>query len=159
MGNVRQLPTPSPKDMENNINAFVKRWKDVKSHCGKIILTSQVLEEINKLRPGRGTNRDESLHKRINNFMKYSKVGTELAYALLMSVFDRYNEDMKKPSDRKNLLQYLTEKIIEPNKEFVSMPPKFGLTTAPRDSYIELEETEFNDDEDSEIQIVILSNF
>ena len=23
MGNVRQLPTPSPKDMENNINAFV----------------------------------------------------------------------------------------------------------------------------------------
>ena len=129
MGNVRQLPTSSPKDMENSINAFVKCWKDVKSHCGKIILTSQVLEEINKLRqhinrgclsyirPGRGTNRDESLHKRINNFMKYSKVGTELAYALHMSVFDRYNEDMKKPSDRKSLLQYLTEQIIEPNKE------------------------------------------
>ena len=103
MGNVRQLPTPSPKDLENNIDAFIKRWKDVKSHCGKIILTPQVLEEINKLRqhinrgclsyirPGRGTNRDESLHKRINNFMKYSKVGTELAYALLMSVFDHYN--------------------------------------------------------------------
>ena len=163
IGNSRQLPTPSPKDLGNNMDAFVKRWKDVKSHCGKIILTPQVLEEINKLRqhinrgclsyirPGRGTNRDESLHKRINNFMKYSKVGTELAYALLMSVFDRYNEDMKKPKDRKSLLQYLTEHIIEPNKEFVSMPPKFGLTTPPRDSCIELEEMEFNDDEDNEI--------
>ena len=31
------------------------------------------------------------------------------------------------------------------------MPPKFGLTTPPCDSYIELEETEFNNDEDSEI--------
>ena len=78
--------------------------------------------------------------------MRYSKVGTELAYALLMSVFDRYNEDMKKPSDRKSLLQYVTEHIIEP-KEFVSLPPKFGLTTPPRDSCIELEETELNDEE------------
>ena len=75
VGDVRQLPTPSPKDLENNLDAFVRRWKDVKSHGGKIILTSQVLEEINRLRqhisrgclsyirPGRGTNRDESLIK------------------------------------------------------------------------------------------------
>ncbi|CAB3984751.1 Hypothetical predicted protein [Paramuricea clavata] len=175
LGDARLLSTPNPEKLRNNLDAFVRRWSNVKSHDGKIILTPQVLEEINKLRPhitkgclsyirpGIGTNRDESLHKRINNFMKYSKVGTEFAYALLMSVFDHYNEDVKKPSERQSSLQYVTEHIIDPKKESVSMPPKFGLTTPPRstDLCTELEERE-SSEEDNDISdsslIEILEN-
>ena len=135
----------------------------MKSHDGKIILTPQIVEEINKLRshiakgclshiaPGRGTNKDESLHKRINNFMRYSKVGMELAYALLISVFDRYNEDVKKPSERKSILEYVTQHLIGPKSESNVLPPKFGLTTSPRQSDIStamLQETESNEEDD-----------
>ena len=83
IGEVRLQSTPEPQLLQNNINAFVERWKDVTSQSGQLILTTKVSQEINKLRthigkgflsrikPGRGTNRDESLHKRINSFMKY----------------------------------------------------------------------------------------
>ena len=56
--------------------------------------------------------RDESLHRRINSFMKYSKIGMELAYALLMSLFDTINEERKIPSVRKSILQYVAEHTI-----------------------------------------------
>ena len=141
LGDVRKLCTPEPDILENNINYFIQCWKDVKSHDGKVILTPPVLEQINRLRshitkgclsyikPGRGTNRDESLHRRINNFMKYSKIGTELAYSLIVASFDTINEQRKETSERQSIIQYVTELKMGTNSESTSVTPKFGLTT------------------------------
>ena len=121
---------------------FVERWKDVKCQTGQVILTTKVHQEINKLpahivkgclsdiKPGRGTNRDETLHKRINGFMKYSEVEAELAYALLISQFDRYNEDRKKPCERQSIEQNKTEWILRSNEAATVKPPKYGLITS-----------------------------
>ena len=129
LGDVRKLCTPEPDILENNINYFIQCWKDVKSHDGKVILTPPVLEQINRLRshitkgclsyikPGRGTNRDESLHRRINNFMKYSKIGTELAYSLIVASFDTINEQRKEPSEQQSIIQYVTEQKMGTNSE------------------------------------------
>ena len=161
IGEVRLQSTPEPQLMQDNIIAFVERWKDVTSQNGQLILTTKVSQEINKLRthigkgclsrikPGRGTNRDESLHKRINSFMKYSKVGVELAYALLMSEFDRHNEDIKRPSERQSVLQYKTECILGSKNMATVKPPKYGLLTSENHKCSHLEE-EVEQDEDLE---------
>lgn len=158
LSDIRQLRTPGPDILEKKLNAFVERWRSVKSHDGKIILTPPVLLEINKLRshiakgclsyikPGRGTNRDESLHRRINSFMKYSKIGTQLAYALLMSSFDTINEERKIPSERQSILQYVAEQTICSSKKTTATTPKFGLTTPTINSCAELSENETDDD-------------
>ena len=41
--------------------------------------------------PGKGTNRNEALHRWLNNLFNASKIGVRLAYALLMIVFDKMN--------------------------------------------------------------------
>lgn len=63
--------------------------------------------------------------------MKYSKIGTELAYALLMSSFDTINEERKIPSVRKSILQYVAEHTICCPQNMNAATPKFGLTTPP----------------------------
>ena len=164
IGEVRLQNTPEPQVLQDNINAFVERWKGVTSQGGQLILSTKVCQEINKLRshigkgclshikPGRGTNRDESLHKRINSFMKYSKVGVELAYALLMSEFDRHNEDGKRPFDRQSVLQYKTECILGSNNMATVKPPRYGLITSENIKCSNLEgEAEEGEDLDGDI--------
>ena len=53
------------------------------------------LEKIIRNCPGRGTNRNEALHRWISSG---SRVGVRLAYALLMIVFDRINHKDRKSS-------------------------------------------------------------
>ena len=50
LGDTRQANTPGSDTLEKNVDAFIKRWKPVKSHDGKAILTCSALEEINRLR-------------------------------------------------------------------------------------------------------------
>ena len=119
LGDIRQLRTPGPEILQKNLNAFVKCWRSVKSHDGKIILTPPVLAEselrshivkgcLLYIKPGKETNRDESLHRRINSFMKYSLIGMELAYALLAS-FDMINEEHKTPAERQYSPDYMLQ--------------------------------------------------
>ena len=87
-----------------------------------------MLQEINKLRvhirngclsyikKGRGTNRDESLHRSLNSFMKYSKIGTEVAYALLTTTIDNNNEQRETAEDKKrSFTEYATMQQINNN--------------------------------------------
>lgn len=141
LGTNREQSTPDPTTLENNMNVFVKRWNGVKSDDGNVILTTAVLQEINKLRvhirngclsyikPGRGTNRDESLHRSLNSFMKYSKIGTELAYALLTTTIDDNNE-RRETKNRKTFIEYtaMQQMSNNANEQFHLHTPKFGLT-------------------------------
>lgn len=70
---------------------------------GNPVLSSAAIQEISNLkkhiekgclsgiRPGRGTNRNENLHKSINSIMTSSRYGIELAYALLATCFHQHN--------------------------------------------------------------------
>ena len=49
--------------------------------------------------------------------MKYSKIGTELAYVLIMSSFDTINEQRKEPSEQQSIIQYVTEQKMGTNSE------------------------------------------
>ena len=49
---------------------------------------------LSGIKPGRGTNRNESLHKDLNNIMSSSRYGVELAYALFTVCFYKHNERM-----------------------------------------------------------------
>ena len=81
----------------------MKRWKDAECQKSKV-LTQSALKEIDNLRitiqkgcisgikPGRGTNRNEELHKDLNKIFSSSRYGVELAYALFTTCFYRHNE-------------------------------------------------------------------
>ena len=88
-----------------NLDKFVECWKDAE-HDGQKVLNAAALKEVNNIRvhmkkgclsgiqPGRGTNRNENLHKDLNNIMSSSKYGVELAHALLTVIFFNHNERM-----------------------------------------------------------------
>lgn len=104
-GEKRSKATPSPAVLESNLDEFLQRWKDAK-YDEKTVLNEAALHEISNIRkhmkkgclsgikPGRGTNRNESLHKDLNNIMSSSRYGVELAYALFTVCFYKHNERM-----------------------------------------------------------------
>ena len=49
---------------------------------------------LSGIQPGCGTNRNERLHKQLNNILSNSRYGVELAYALLTSTFYLHNEEV-----------------------------------------------------------------
>ena len=89
-GEKRHSLTPPPMTLENNLDSFLQRWKDTEYDGHKLLSTSAIKEIANirlhvkkgclsGIRPGRGTNRNENLHKNLNIFMSCCKYGVELA--------------------------------------------------------------------------------
>ena len=103
VGPERTKPTPNVQVLKNNLDSFIHRWKDA-AFNGVKVLSAAALSELNKLRkhmekgclsgikPGRGTNRNEGLHKNLNKIMGSSRYGVELSYALLTECFYQNNE-------------------------------------------------------------------
>lgn len=93
LGKERKLITPSPSILEANIDHFYLKWKDAQ-YSGTYIINESVKKEIDnvkihmkkgclsEIKPGRGTNRNEELHKNLNSIMSSSRYGAELAYGL-----------------------------------------------------------------------------
>ena len=133
-GETRKAPTLDPKTLENNIDKFVEQWSS-RISGERPILNEPLIKAINNLRvhvrrgclsniqPGRGTNRNERLHKHLNNIMNYSKIGVELAYAFLTTTMDGRNE-----KDR--VTQYISDMRIKEmrGEATVGTVPGFGLT-------------------------------
>ena len=69
-GPTRNMPTPSPPTLRENLNRFHRRWQGI-TYNGREILTHGAVKEINCLmkhidrgcpsgiKPGRGTNRNK----------------------------------------------------------------------------------------------------
>jgi len=84
------------------VDRFLKRWKDAECQGNKV-LTQSALKEIDNLRihiqkgclsgikPGRGTNRNEELHKDLNKIFSSSRYGVE-SFAMFTTCFYRHNE-------------------------------------------------------------------
>ena len=104
-GSVRTKPTPEPEIMQKHLHEFEQKWQSV-SYNDEFALPSAALREIQCLcvhvskgclsgtYPGRGTNRNERLHKELNSLLTNSRYGVELAYAFLTSIFFKHNENI-----------------------------------------------------------------
>ena len=103
VGPERTKPTPNAEVLTNNLDKFTQRWKGA-TFNGVKVLSAAALSELQKLRkhmekgclsgikPGRGTNRNEGLHRTLNKIMGSSRYGVELSYALLTQCFYQHNE-------------------------------------------------------------------
>ena len=104
-GDIRKETTPSPDVIQQQLITFQVQWEDIK-YNDKPILSPAALKEIKCLLahvdrgclsgipPGRGTNRNEQLHREINSHMTNTRYGVELSYALLTSLFYKHNENI-----------------------------------------------------------------
>ena len=137
-GKERHMETPSPGVLQNNMDIFLQRWKNAE-YDGKKVLKATALKQIaniqvhmkkgclSGIKPGRGTNRNENLHKNLNSIMSASKYGVEYAYALLSLCFFRHNEkQLAKAEDRYAypIEHYL---LMTSQFRFSGSPEKFGL--------------------------------
>lgn len=102
-GPQRLKPTPSSTILLANMETFVCKWRSVRSN-EKIMLNPAAIRDTENLKihmqkeclsgigPGRGTNRNERLHRQLNTIMTSSRYGVELGYALLSTCLFQHNE-------------------------------------------------------------------
>ena len=106
-GEQRKLATPSPEVLLSNINSFVGKWKNIKDDADRAIFTPQTEVAILNLRkhiqrgclsdipPGCGTNRNERFHQNLRKFIHRSRIGIQLAYALITVIIYIHNNEKK----------------------------------------------------------------
>ncbi|XP_031559544.1 uncharacterized protein LOC116295769 [Actinia tenebrosa] len=112
LGNVRNLPTPDPEQIEENLDHFEWAWSE-------ILLSKEYTEtrnEIDKLKvhirkgclsginPGEGTEGNEVLHHFINRCLLCGSttIGPELAIAVLTILFYSLNSKKKERKHERN---------------------------------------------------------
>ncbi len=105
-GPTRTMPTPDCITLRTNLMAFQHKWETI-THDGVHVLPAAALIEINCLlkhvdrgclsgiMPGRGTSRNERLHRELNKVISSSRYGVELAYALITRTFYCHNENIR----------------------------------------------------------------
>ena len=79
---------------------------------------------MSRILPGRGTNRNERLHRELNRVVHNTRLGVELAYALITCTFYKHNERIRAA----RLAKPITAKIQ--CRKF-NDGEKFGLATTP----------------------------
>ena len=125
-GEKRHAKTPPLHILDKNVKSFLERWEKAE-YGGVKVLSAAALKEIAKIRvhfkkgclsdipPGRGTNRNENLHKDLNKIMSCSKYGVELAYSLLTTILYQHNERMVQ-SDHP--IEYYSKKFQDTKERF-----------------------------------------
>ena len=130
-GEKRNSPTPAPDVMEANLDSFFKRWEH-SEYKGQKVLSAAALKEIKNIRvhikkgclsgipPGRGTNRNENLHKDLNKIMSCSKYGVELAYSLLTVILFNHNERMGAVAEKRaeRPVEYYSVNVQDTSERF-----------------------------------------
>ena len=101
----RQMNTPEPRLLLDNVNQFVKKWENAEMN-GWYILNENVVNELCQLKvhiergclsgipPGCGTNKNENLHRMVNPFFSRCRMGLPLALALLTILFHKHNQKL-----------------------------------------------------------------
>lgn len=115
----RLKPTPSKETLVNNLNRFSEKWKHISDTSSEEPLFREGFDQqvknlrthmlngcLSEIPPGYSTSINESLHQKINDLFAGSKMGPELAFALLTVFFYAWN------SRRKNKIRGIP--IVEP---------------------------------------------
>ena len=104
-GSARTMETPAPTVLVDNLSKFVTKWKDV-DHEGQKIITPHVIQQLtaiqkhmergclSHIKVGRGTNRNERLHRQLNSVLKSNRYGPEMGTALITFTFFKHNENI-----------------------------------------------------------------
>ena len=104
-GLVRTMVTPSPHVLIENLKKFTKKWKDTllwtasfNTKCGqRIKCHSEAYGEgmfVWYTKVGRGTNRNERLHRHLNCVLKANRYGPEMASALITLTLFKHDENV-----------------------------------------------------------------
>ena len=139
-GPERKMKTPDSHVLAKQLKEFEDKWKDIKYNGVPVLSTAAIKEirnlevHINKgclsnIRPGRGKNRNEALHRSINRIIRSSRYGVELAYALLSTCF--YNHNEHQTAVKEHQVAKPIEAYEEVLKE-VHPVETFGLTLSSR---------------------------
>ncbi len=111
-GPSRCLTTPLPNVLLDNLKEFKDKWCGV-MYCGQKIITPQTdveLKAIEKhmkagclsgIKVGRGTNRNERLHRQLNSILKSNRYGPEIASALTTCTLYEHNEKIAAASQKR----------------------------------------------------------
>ena len=102
-GDIRTKSTPSPEVICQQLLRFQSQWEGVKYNERHILPPAAIKEIkcllvhvdrgcISGIATGRGTNRNERLHRDINTHMTSARYGVELSYALLAKILFSHNE-------------------------------------------------------------------
>ena len=105
----RKCNTPSPDEINQKMEAFVAKWKNIKSSNtdNRLLFSSETIHAIDCLKrhitrgclsdipPHSGTNRNEKFHSFINSKLHRSRIGIFLAYALLTVFMYCHNNSSK----------------------------------------------------------------
>ena len=141
-GPVRTMVTPPIDQLKKQVLAFKAKWKDI-NHNDKPILPPEAIAELQSLlvhinkgclsgiAPGRGTNRNERLHRDLNSHMSNCKYGLEFSCALLTSTFFQHNEHIAAGMEKRNPLPITAYNSTD---ELNSEVESFGLSTVNRHS-------------------------
>lgn len=125
-GETRQKPTPSPDIINKNLDTFLEQWRN-RTANSKPVINNSTEHEVSNLRkhigkgclsgikPGRGTNRNEALHKSLNMHIKCSKYGVELANMIFTTFFYQHNESISSKQGKRypKLIMEFEEELKE----------------------------------------------
>lgn len=143
----RKMSTPNEATILRNVELLQQRWKDIKYDSDEAVLNPDVCNEIEKLKkhinkgclsripPGGGSNRNENLHKNLRAVIARSKLGCELAEALLATFFYIWNERRSScglpPGCVRPVQSYRAELL---QRGFVPTNEKFGIVILPTEN-------------------------
>ena len=100
---IRNMDTPDKKILLENLENFLKKWKDRECNGDKI-LNNEHLKEIEKIRehmmkgclsnipPHCSTSLNERIHKDMRKLLCVNRIGVQLAYAKFTRYFFRHNQ-------------------------------------------------------------------
>ena len=103
-GVTREMDTPDEGTLMSNLEKFAERWRHVCYDSGEPVLNGNICRELENLKihikkgclsripTGGGSARNENLHKNLRSVIARSKLGCELAEALLATFFYVWNE-------------------------------------------------------------------
>ena len=123
-------------DTQQNLARFVATWKDIE-YNGVKVLPPSALREVNcilkhvhrgclsNILPERGTNRNERLLRELNKIVQSSRIGVELAYALVTCTFYQHNEKIRAAKENR-----CAKPIIAKCSKVSCESERFGLATA-----------------------------
>ena len=138
-GPTRTMSTPVTDVLETQLLNFKTSWENLK-YNDKPILPPAAVREIQSLlvhvrrgclsgiQPGRGTTKNERLHRELNSLMSNCRYGVEFSYALLTSALFRHNEDIASKVENRNPRPILTYKLAEKQHSDSTLIEPFGLT-------------------------------
>ena len=139
-GEIREKDTPDEQTIMSNLENLTERWKYVTYDNRKAVLDVNVIHEIENLKvhiergclsripPGGGSTRNENPHKNLRAVIARSRLGCELAEALLATFFYIWNERRSGSELPLGCVRpILSYRAAIENQEFVPTKERFGI--------------------------------